>query len=214
MALLDCNLKGREQAVGLQSPNGFSLIELLIVITVVAIVTAIAVFQYASTRTAYNADDAAYKVMSYFREANSRAVSDHHSFRVTINNTTGTISLIDEKTIAGGGNNNGETISGDDVLVKSEPVGLMVTLTQPTGINPPPAPFNYAAATYASNVWTGHFQSLGSVTDVNGNPQSCTLFFQPADRTDLLNLVRAVTVFGPSGSIRFWTYNGTQLVQG
>src|SRR5260370_895302 len=152
------------------SSSGFSLVELLVVISVIAIVTAISVFNFTSTREAYIADDAANKVMSYFREANSRAVSDHHSFRVTINNSTGTISMIDEKTSSGGGNGDGETVSGDDVLVKSEPLGMRVGLVQPTvpsGVPLPPAPFNYAAATYTSNVWTAHFQSDATVTDVN-----------------------------------------------
>src|SRR5262245_45820716 len=107
---------------GFGSSGGYSLVELLVVIAVIAIVTGTVVFQFTSAREAYNADDAAYKVMNYFREANSRAVSDHHSFRVTINKTTNTISLIDERTLASG-NNEGETVSGDDVLVKSEPVG-------------------------------------------------------------------------------------------
>jgi len=197
--------------------EGFSLTELIVVLSVIAILTAIGVFQFANTREAYNADDAANKAMNYFREANSRAVSNHHSYRVTINQSTSVISLIDEKTRAGGGNNNGETISGDDALVKSEPIGVRVSLAQPTVpnlVNPPAAPFNYAPATFASNVWTAHFQSDGSVTDVALVPLSCTMFFQPVDQTNVAGLIRAVTVFGPSGSIRFWAYNGTQLVQG
>src|SRR5215831_18059875 len=165
------------------SSSGYSLVELPVVIGVIAIVTATVVFQFTNTREAYNADDAANKVMSYLREANSRAVSDHHSFRVTVNNATNTISLIDEKTLASG-NNDGETVSGDDVLVKSEPVGVRVSLVQPSvpnTVNPPAAPFNYSPATYTSNVWTAHFQSVGTATDGTGSPVSCTMFFQPSD---------------------------------
>jgi len=197
-------------------PEGYSLVELLVVISVIAIVTAIAVFSFTNTREMYNADDAANRVVNYFREANSKAVSNHHSYRVTINNITNTISLIDEVTLASG-NNDGETINGDDVLVKQEPVGVRVLLTQPTTpstVNPPAPPFNYAAASFVSNVWTGHFQSDGTVTDVNLAPISCTMFFQPVDKQNIAQLIRAVTLFGPSGSIRLWAYNGTQLVQG
>ena len=197
-------------------PEGYSLVELLVVISVIAIVTAIAVFSFTNTREMYNADDAANRVVNYFREANSKAVSNHHSYRVTINNITNTISLIDEVTLASG-NNDGETINGDDVLVKQEPVGVRVLLTQPTTpttVNPPASPFNYAAASFVSNVWTGHFQSDGTVTDVNLAPISCTMFFQPVDKQNIAQLIRAVTLFGPSGSIRLWAYNGTQLVQG
>ena len=197
-----------------QEPAGFSLVELLVVISVIAIVTAIAVFSFTNTREMYNADDAANKVMNYFREANSRAVSNHHSYRVTINKDTNMISLIDENTTSNGGNNNGEAISGDDALVKTEPVGVRVLLNQPGGVNPPAAPFSYSAATFVSNVWTGHFQSDGTVTDANLAPISCTMFFQPVDKQSIAQLIRAVTLFGPSGSIRFWAYNGTQLVQG
>jgi prepilin-type N-terminal cleavage/methylation domain-containing protein len=201
----------------LEQPEGYSLVELLVVISVIAIVTSIAVFSFTNTREKYNAEDAANRVMNYFREANSKAVSNHHSYRVTINNSTNVISLIDENTTTGGGNNDGENIGGDDALVKNEPVGVRVLLTQPTTpntVNPPAAPFNYAAATFPSNVWTGHFQSDGTVTDVTGAPISCTMFFQPIDQQNIAQLIRAVTLFGPSGSIRFWAYNGTQLVQG
>src|SRR5262252_1084265 len=115
----------------LEQPEGYSLVELLVVISVIAIVTAIAVFSFTNTREMYNADDAANRVVNYFREANSKAVSNHHSYRVTINNSTNTISLIDEVTLASG-NNDGETINGDDVLVKQEPVGVRVLLIHPT----------------------------------------------------------------------------------
>jgi Tfp pilus assembly protein FimT len=192
-----------------QSSRGVSLVEVLIVVAMIATLTAVAMIQFSATNESYNADDAAYKILNYCREASSRAVSDHHSYRVVINTATNNISLINENSFATG-NGEGATLSGDDVLVKQEPVGTRVTFTQPAGINAPPTPYNYAAATFTTGQWTAHFNSDGSLSDPYGSsPVSCTLFVQPTDNTTQLGLIRAVTLFGSSGSARYWMYNTT-----
>src|SRR5262245_58874442 len=84
------------------SARGVSIVETVIVLAVLIILASAVVFQFTQTREAYNADDAANKLVNYFREANSRAVSDHHSFRVVINLNSGNISMIDEQTSATG----------------------------------------------------------------------------------------------------------------
>ncbi|HWX40128.1 MAG TPA: prepilin-type N-terminal cleavage/methylation domain-containing protein [Blastocatellia bacterium] len=196
------------------SSRGVSIVETVIVLAVLAILASGAIFQFGSSREAYNADDAANRLLNYFREANSRAVSDHHSFRVVINLSSGNISLIDEKTSATG-NDDGDTVSGDDLLLKREPVATRVSFSQPSGVNPPAAPFNFSAATFTSSIWTGHFQSDGRVTATfGGAPVSCTFFLQPADKTNMPLLIRAVTLFGATSSARYWMYSGTKLVQG
>lgn len=202
-----------------QSSRGVTMIELLIVVAIIAIVSSFAVIQFSRTQESYNADNAAYKILNYCREASSRAVSDHHSYRVVINTNTNYISLINENTNdLGTGNGEGATVAGDDVLVKSEPVGTRVTFTQPTGTSLPPSPYNYAAATFTGGVWTAHFMSDGSVVDpfsTTGNPLSCTIFVSPSDLQGQLPLVRAVTVFSSSSSVKFWlcSASGT-FVQG
>jgi type II secretory pathway pseudopilin PulG len=189
---------------------GFSVIELLIVFVVIGIIAGMAILQYSSTKEALNADDAAYRVLNYFREAGQRAASDHHSYRVVINTTTNRISMINENTFATG-NGEGDTVAGDDVMVKQEPAGTNVLFAQPTGIALPPAPSNYAAATFTNGQWTAHFMSDGSVVDPypTAIPLSCTIFLQPSDKTSQLGLLRAVTLFSSSGATRYWMYNTT-----
>jgi type II secretory pathway pseudopilin PulG len=196
------------------SSRGVSVVETVIVLSVIVILAGSVVFQFTSSKETYNAEDAANKLVNYFREANNRAVSDHHSYRVVINLGSGMISLIDERTSATG-NTDGDTVSGDDLLVKQEPVATRVSFTKPSGVNPPASPFNFSAATFSASVWTGHFQSDGRVTATfGGAPVSSTFFLQPADRTDAPNLIRAVTLTGPTGSIRYWAYDGSKFVQG
>jgi len=201
------------------SETGYSIVELMIVTAVIAIITAGVIVAFQPTKTAISSTDAAAQVVNYLREANARAVADHHSFRVVINTNTNKISLINENT-SGSGNNEGDAVSGDDVLVKQEPLISMVGYTQPTvsgvSVGIPAAPFNYAAATFTSNQWTVHFESDGSAQDpVSGvlSPISCTLFFSPLQNSNP-NLIRAVTLFGPGSAIRYWVYNGSQFLAG
>jgi prepilin-type N-terminal cleavage/methylation domain-containing protein len=201
-----------------QSQRGVSLVEILIAMSMIAILGGVAVLQFSATNESYNADNCAYKILNYCREASSRAVSDHHSYRVVINTNTNNISMINEMSSASG-NGEGDTINGDDVLVKQEPVGTRVSFTQPTGISAPPSPYNYAAATFSSGQWTVHFMSDGSVTDpfaINGVPVSCTLFVSPTDKSNPIGLIRAVTLFGSSSSAKFWMYTtvSNSFVQG
>jgi type II secretory pathway pseudopilin PulG len=185
------------------------MIELLIVFLIIGILAGFAIIQYTATREALNADDAAFRVLNYLREASERAAADHHSYRVVINTTTNNISLINEKSFATG-NTEGDTITGDDVLVKQEPAGLRVLFAQPTGVALPPAPSGaaYPAAVFTNGQWTAHFMSDGTVTAPYGTtPLSCSLFMQPSDKTSQLALVRAVTLFSSTGATRYWMYN-------
>ena len=71
-----------------------------------------------------------------------------------------------------------------------------------------PAPYNYNSAVFTDGVCQFRFQADGSVLDSAGNSISATFFFTPLDMNDRSgNLVRAVTLFGPSGSTRSWKYD-------
>jgi hypothetical protein len=72
----------------------------------------------------------------------------------------------------------------------------------------PPSPYNYSPAVYNSGVWSARFRADGSVIDAAGNPLSATIYFSPlAMQEENMGLIRAVTLFGPSGSARFWKYD-------
>lgn len=209
------------------SESGFSLVELLVTISLIVILTSVTILTLGSHRSAYRSEDASAQFVNFLRQAQSRALAERQSMRLVINRTTNRISLIDENTIGGGGNNENDTVSGDDSMIRSE--GLMdtneVRTDRPSGgggtpISSPPAPYAYAPAVFSSNLWVAHFESDGSVTALSGGsrvPVSATFFFwPPTDGTSLvpkvLTQVRAVTVFGPSGSVRHWKYDGMNFV--
>lgn len=194
---------------------GFTLLELLAVVIVLAIMTGIAVFALMPHRRGYRAEDAANQVVNFLREAYQRAITQRQTFRVRIDRNNQTISLIDENRLP----------AGDEKLVRQE--GLIgqneVRMDQPGAgtpkpVGPPPSPYNYPPATYNNGIWEIRFQSDGSAVDASGAPLSATLFFWPINEKDpslpfpVSNTdIRAVTIFGPSGSIKFWRHDGNQF---
>ena len=192
-----------------KSQSGFSLAELLIVIAIMSILTVISVFALRSSKRSYAPDDEANQIVSFFREAHQRALSQRQTQRVTIDRANKVVRLMDEGLLPG----------GDEVEIIRGTLNGTVTMTQPnipltsTPMPPPPAPYNYNAAVFdAFQVSQYRFKADGSVTDSVGNSLSATFYFLPVDGTTDPNgnLVRAVTLFGPSGSTRAWKYDTAQ----
>lgn len=188
---------------------GFSAIELLIVVAIVIILTAAAVFTLAPQRRAYRTEDAASQVTNFLRDAYQRALSQRQTMSVQIDRANMLIKIIDENRL---------TI-GDEIEVRRAKLNDEISLNQPAAgaglVNPPPSPYNYPVAGYSNNLWEARFRSDGSVVDAAGNPLSATLFFSLANMNSSdSNLIRAVTLFGPSGSVRVWRYTGQSFDAG
>ena len=201
--------------------NGFTLIELLIVVTIVVILTAISLPYIYNYKRLYKSEDQALKLMDLMREANQLALNRRHNFRVEIDLTDNALLLIDEASGAAG------------KQVKSLPLESPADIridVNPTGITPPNPP-NYANATFATdtvghtaqtssttitghNIWVARFRSDGSVVNSAGAPVSATIYSWPPKTSGgttarNTNEVRAVTLYGGSGAVRYWKYNGT-----
>ena len=184
------------------SEAGFSLIELLLVFGVTAILTAITIFSLRSSKRSYAPDDEATQIVSYFREAHQRALSQRQTQRVTIDRNNLVLRLMDEGLLPG----------GDEVEIIRGKLNGTVSMQQPTVNNvvvpTPPGPYNYNPAPFVNGVCALRFLADGSVVDAAGNSISATFFFTPLDMNDQsANLVRGVTLFGPSGSTRTWKYD-------
>jgi len=189
--------------------DGYSVIELLIIAAVVVILTGLSVFTLAPQQRAYRTDDAAGQITNFMRDAYHRALSQRQTMRVQVDRSNMVVTITDEGTLPG----------GDEVEVRRAKLSNEISVNQPTVssalLNPPAAPYNYAVATYTTNIWTARFRSDGSVVDTAGNSMSATLFVSVANmKTTETNLIRAITVFGPSGSIRVWRYNGASFDAG
>ena len=212
-----------------RSQAGYSLIELLIVISIITIVSAYALFAMAGHKNAYKTDDEALQVIDYINTASQFAITKRRTMRLEIDRTANVIRIIDERPQGGVDDNYGAgTGLADDVMMRQAsllPASEVRVDAAPSGINQPNPP-NYPVATYAASVHplsTGNqvsvarFRLDGSVVDENNNTISLTLFLWPPDPTNSNNAklpqaVRAITVFGGTGVVRLWAYNGTTYI--
>lgn len=199
----------RQVLVSGQGERGYSVIELLVVAALIIIMTAAVVFTLGHSRRSYRPDDAASQVVNFLRDAYGRALSQRQTMRVSVDRANQTITLFDENRLA----------IGDEIVVRRAPLLDQISFNQPIigtdSVGLPPAPYSYPPAVYTANVWEARFRSDGSVVDSAGNPLSATLFFSPANLKDSdANLIRAVTLFGPGGSIRLWRFSGQSFTAG
>ena len=223
-----CNLDKRDA--------GFSIIELLIVLSVVSIMTSVTIFSFLGNKKAYQTDDRALRIMDFMRDAKERALSHRQVMRLEIDTTINAIQIIDEKTVE---ISSGKDTHSNDRIVRQEsldnPTGPLRVDVQPSNIavlpniNTTSTPvLSYPMAVYAvsshplsagHNVWAVRFQSNGSITgpaDASAAPISATvLVWQPDGVTNYaapLQSVRAITLFGGAGTIKYWQYDGSNFV--
>lgn len=201
--------------------GGFSMVELLVVLVLITILTAVTVVGFRGSRRAYAADDEATKVLSLFREAYQRALSQRQAQKVTIDRANNVVRLTDMGRLPG----------GDEFLINRSVLNSQVTLDRPaidgTPLTLPPAPYAYPAATFSSGPLDYYFLADGSVTNQAGwddqtfAPTSVTIFFSPTPGSALDqdqanrpagNLIRAVTLYGPTGSAKFWRFDINKFI--
>jgi Tfp pilus assembly protein FimT len=208
--------------------RGGSLIELLIVVVVIMIVAGFSLFAVTGHKAMYKTDDQALQIIDVLRAASLRAVTQRQTIRVEINLTTSRVQMIDE---------NDPAISTDDAVVRSynlEKTTDVKLSAQPLNVTTlPPTPSNFPVAVFASSlhplstsnsVCTIRFARNGTVLNAGTNAlganaaiTSTTLFIWPPQAADqtrakTLGSVRAITIFGSTGNIRFWKFNGTSFV--
>lgn len=163
------------------------------------------------------------------QETSQMALTRRRTFRFEIDLTDNTVKMIDER------NPDPATLVNEqDRLVKSIPLEKAADVrvdVLPAGVTKPNPP-NYTDITFATdsvghlngtntitghNVWCARFQRDGSVVNNAGTPISVNIYVWPPaapGSTTPRNLVevRAITIFGGSGAVRFWKHNGTTFV--
>jgi prepilin-type N-terminal cleavage/methylation domain-containing protein len=207
----------------LSNQPGFSVIELILVISIIGIVTAIALFSLSTPRI-YSADNQARMLVDAFDEARQKALNQRNTFRVEINRTKNQVNLIDENTAG--------TVA-DDVIVKTRILSSQVVIgtmpgnvtAGPTGTSPIPAPA-YASSTYPLSIGdqkiTLRFRRNGEVVDA-GTDNTGTgslvsgatvyVYTSPAPNASP-DVIRAVTVLGTTGDTSIYKCKFTANVCG
>jgi type II secretory pathway pseudopilin PulG len=198
---------------------GFSLLELVIVMSIMIIMMGMALWTFAPRRRAFAADDAAAQVLDFVRMANQRALAERQPMLLEINPTNETIRLTDEN---GAG-------AGDDVVLREEsllPVAE-VAIRKPTANAPAALPTPFAATAVnadsqlVSGTWRARFLSTGSMTKPSDGSLQTTAFYfwqppgnnasatGPSSTAD----VRVATVSGASSSTKLLRYTGSAWVR-
>lgn len=199
--------------------SGFSVIEVVVVMTVILIMTAASLFYMNNQGRLFKADDEALQIVDVFQEARQRSLTQRETMRVEIDLSDGKARLIDENEVSS---------ANDDVLLKE--VNLFPSTevrldARPSNIDhSPPEPLASAPANFRTsvhplsalnNVCTFRFLNTGRVvnsgetaTGSNAQLKSETLFIwsPKKDDQDEFEVARAISVVGTTGAIRLWEY--------
>ena len=200
--------------------RGFSLVELLIVLTVITILTGISLFYLSSHQALYRPDEQALKIIDMLQEARQRSLTQREAMRVEIDLTDNIVRLIDE---------NGPNSAEDDTEIRAavllSPAEVKIDRRPPDITTDPaeslPVPIAQFKASLhplsgGNNVCTFRFLRNGTVVNdgtdsvgTNATTTGATIFvWSPKkDEPNESNIARAITVVGASGSVRYWEYN-------
>lgn len=206
---------------GAQDMNkGFSIIEILVVMTIVLLLGSAASFYLRGHQTLYKVDDQSLLMADIFNEARQRSLTQRETMRVEIDLTDSQIRLIDENT---------PSTADDDAIIKQSSIYLPnevridrrsanITSNPPESLPVPTSIFlpSVHPLSVTHEVCTLRFQSNGTVTDAGTNaigtgavPTGTTVHvWQPAQNDVNLSVTaRAITILGSTASIRLWEYD-------
>lgn len=194
-------------------PNGYSLIETLIVVALIGVLSALAIPQILAERRLSRSVGVTREILTQMRHARQLAMSERQAITFQYDNTTKQISIIDHN------NNIGPLLFTDPTYPNT--AGRIVLSTTPLGtggLNPseirigiPPGVPNLPLADGISmtplvnNQLNITFQPDGSVIDLNGNPMGTALFLY--NSLAARGTASAISVVGASGRVKIWRYD-------
>jgi len=204
------------------SEKGFSLLEMVIVVAMLGILTAIAVPQMIAQRRVTRSNALAREVMTQLRYARQLAMAQRRAFTFQYDDLTKEIKVIGPIPVGplalapatGYPNNLGSAVVltsrlGQGGLVASE---IVYGIPSSTDL-PPSAPTIPTGALGDGVLRTAlvgsklniTFQADGSVIDTTGNPASQAMFFFNSKAAQ--DTSAAISVIGASGRVKVWRYN-------
>ena len=200
--------------------SGFSLVEILVVFTLIVVIGSTASFYLSGHKKLYKPDDQTLLIVDILQEARQRSLNQRETLRVEIDLTENHIRLIDENSI---------TTADDDTVLRTLPLYFpnevrMDRRSQDITYNPPellPIPTAvFTPSVYPTSathqVCTLRFMSNGTVTNAGINATGdgaivggATLhIWQPSnDNSEVAAFARALTIIGSTGSVRIWEYD-------
>lgn len=207
--------------------KGFSIIEVLVVVAIGLVLTAIAVVGFRGVRTNIKTVKAANVATSLIQQARQSAITNRRPHSVTISRVPDS-----------SGNRNVLTINSIDItqtppvtnVVRIEYLPQDVAIALPTNVpltiaaNMPPQDTFQLTDFMGMDTVTIFFNIDGSVTSGSyfpqpaSNPFRGSFFFADAPNagatTQRPELVRVVSLYGSTGGVKTWYYDGTTFRTG
>lgn len=198
-----------------RSSRGVSVIEMLIVVTIGAVLTAVTLPQVISARRLMRSAQLPREVATQLRAARQQAMSQRQAFTFQYDDTNKQIVIIDH----------GPNLRGTFVLTAPgypNTAGSVVVLTLPltggsgipstelvfgvpSGVTSPTLDDTTTPVGLTGNKINITFQPDGSVIDTSGNPLNRTLFFY--NNRAAQETAAAISVLGAAGRIKLWRYD-------
>ena len=190
--------------------QGFSLIEMVVVVAIIFIISAFAIFQGTGLMSSMKANAAQDTVFSQLRVARGLAISQRRTVQIWIDQTfsgPGGAQQIKYQVLAAAQTNE---VSGPIVAV---PLPGPVQYLLETGVSDTPMAFGNAAPVYIGNTSGGpaimQFNPTGTFTDNTGTAVlNGTIFLGIPGQ---VGTARAVTIMGGTGRVRQYTWNGGSI---
>jgi prepilin-type N-terminal cleavage/methylation domain-containing protein len=193
--------------------RGYSIVEMLIVVAMISVLTAMAIPQIVAERRLSRSVNVTREIMSQMRTARQYAMSQRQAWTFQYDNVTKEISLIDHNSNIGRDlindpaypNNAGSVVITRTPLATGGVTAAEITYGIPTGL---------PIGALGDGIWmTGlvgnrlniTFQPDGSVIDGAGNPIGKAMFIYNSAAPR--GTASAISVMGASGRTKIWRYN-------
>ena len=195
-----------------QRESGFSLIELVLVVTLMGIMMAIAVPQLVGQRRLLRTAAIPREMITQLRNARQQAITQRESFTFQYNNITKQILIIDNN--AGGvavlnspayPNNPGSKVVATSSLAVGGLSSTEINYGIPTGVPTTALDDSVLRTNLTSGKVNITFQPDGTVIDANGNPLDRALFIYNSQLPK--ETAAAISIVGSGGRVKLWRYD-------
>ncbi len=194
----------RIKDIGMRGEKGFSLVEIAVVLSIIAILAGMGIGTLAANKEKYQANEAIRELLTTVRQARSYAVKNQKTYQINIDMNQRTYTLSDGTTI-----------------VKTVPLPSRISFGPTTGISSLPNPYNNIPVGQIQCSFCDGNSLLGTLyfcrNGISGADVTCTRFTDSAlsviPRDDIsinrVDRIRAVAIRGPIGLGKIYVYNGT-----